>query len=416
MHDDFFLGITYWPHSTGMLWWQRHDRGEVRADLDHVRELGIDALRLHLAWEVFQPRIDHVNGAAMRVLEQTLDDAADRGLRVVATLFSGAFSGGLCFPAWATWASPALDVARLARQQRRGAPARPQPVSPLSGPELVIDGRWRTTALRDLYGDDVLLHLQRQHIREVVGYFAQHPALVAWELGHGTELARMPRNAESFAEWQLRLADEARAAGATAAWSALSLYGLAHRDGPRPASLAEVADGLVAWAEPPATLHEGYEGEHPAAVATLLTYALTRQLAPHTRIVVDDPGLPSAWGELAGWQTEEAYGRVRRVFFDHEEQHAIVLTNTLRRLYNGGAQGVMLPALYDASPALHRLAPLDRTLSWRARRWQAWQPNCAPIQAARPGSACSTSASTRRPTRVSRGEPCSFSCATCTTT
>lgn len=351
------LGATYWPQAKGLTWWERYDRGEVREDFAHAAVLGLNTLRLHLLWEAFQPRLDRVGSPAMQMLEQTLDLAAEQGLRVVLTLFTGAVGGALYYPSWTTRSSAALDLARLQRQGRAIPRATPAQPAAKHTRQVVFEHGYRTTAVRDLYEDPLLVDAQRYLIREVVGYFASHPAAWAWELGHQNELARQPRNPETFVEWQRRLADEAREQGARRVLGAVGLRALARRaSGVRPEELAEVCDLLLGVVDVPAGLRLP---ESPALEEALLTYGLLRELAPGSPVLVENLGLPTAASGQSGWIDDRAYGSPQRTFLAGEERQGQVLGDRLRDLHAAHAQGVILAAWGDYRPELWRLPPLD---------------------------------------------------------
>jgi hypothetical protein len=363
MSDPFLLGVTYWPRTKGITWWRRSDRGELREEFAQAAALGLNTLRFHLLWEAFQPRLDRLASPAMQAFEQALDVAHEQGLYVVATLFAGALGGALCCPPWLTAESAEVDLAHVAGRGR-AASARP-PLLTAGGADtrrVVFEDGYRSTTLRDLYEDPLLLEAQRYLLRELVGYFAGHPALYAWELGHQTELLRAPRAAEPFAEWQQRLADLARERGAQRVMAAAGLRGLARRDGPRPESLAELADGLLAVADPPGALRWP---ERPALEEALLALGLTQAMAPQARILIDDVGMPTAFDGHSGWVADEAYGREQASFFADPEYQGDVLAQRLRELHAGGASGVLLAGLADPRRELWAVPPLRRNL--RAR-------------------------------------------------
>jgi hypothetical protein len=361
--EEFLLGATYWPRSKGLTWWRRHDRGEVREELAQAAALGLNAVRLHLLWEAFQPRLDRVAAAPMQALEQTLDAAQESGLQVIATLFAGAVGGALCCPPWLTSASAEVDLARLIGGPRRGGGSGRTELA--VNPErrrVVFEDGYHDIEVRELYDDAPLLAAQQYLVREVVGYFGSHPALYAWELAHQAELLRMPRAAEPFAEWQRRLTQTAREHGARRVLAAVGLRALARPQGPRPDSLAETGDGLLAVADPPRGLERP---ARPLLEESLLALELTQALAPLASIFVDDVGLPTAFDDRAGWVADEAYGHEQPCFLASEEQQADALSLRLPELYEGGAAGVILASLADASRELWALPPLKRGL--RAR-------------------------------------------------
>ena len=108
--NDFSLGATYWPRRKGSLLWTKFDRGEVREEFQQLAAIGLNTVRLPLRWEDFQPRPERVAVRALRMLEQTLQQAGDAGLRVVPQLLPLTVAGAIHLPAWTTAASFAADL------------------------------------------------------------------------------------------------------------------------------------------------------------------------------------------------------------------------------------------------------------------------------------------------------------------
>lgn len=223
------IATTYWPRRKGALLWAEFDRGEVREEFQQLTATGVDTVRLPLDWETFQPRPERVALGPLRALEQTLMLAEDARLRVEPSLFALAVAGAIHLPAWATAASYAADMMLATK------------FGPLliirndTPPPLVWQRTQHETEVRDLWTNPSMRAAQRKLIAEVVGYFADHPALSGWELGSGWELARLPASSDAALEWLGETVDVAREHGARGRLSyALSLRALLRREGPRP--------------------------------------------------------------------------------------------------------------------------------------------------------------------------------------
>jgi len=76
-----------------MYWWRRFDTGEVRRDFARICAVGLDSVRIFLLWEDFQPTPDRVAPEALERLVTVADVAANHGLSLVPTLFTGHMSG-----------------------------------------------------------------------------------------------------------------------------------------------------------------------------------------------------------------------------------------------------------------------------------------------------------------------------------
>src|SRR5512140_3666465 len=128
--STFDVGINYWPARTGMRWWNDFSRDEVATDLGAIADAGCASVRVFLLWEDFQPAPDRVSPSALRDLVTVADLAAERGLRLVPTLFTGHMSGANWLPRWAT---------------SSGRPDRCR---------VVCDGRYEAAVPRNWFTDD----------------------------------------------------------------------------------------------------------------------------------------------------------------------------------------------------------------------------------------------------------------------
>jgi hypothetical protein len=93
------VGVNYWPASCGVRMWQAWPADEIRADLDCIRELGLDGLRCFLLWPDFEPRRGVYLDQMFDRLTCLLAWCAERDLAVIPTLFTGFMSGGYFWPA-----------------------------------------------------------------------------------------------------------------------------------------------------------------------------------------------------------------------------------------------------------------------------------------------------------------------------
>ncbi len=153
------LGIGYLPTQTGPHFWHNFDAAEIQDDFAHIAAVGLDAVRVPLFWHVFQPTADDI---AFRMLDrfgEFLQLAADQGLKVVAGLWAGFWDGALWWPEWGV---------------------NPAPLPPHW--PLLVQNRWLTLGrLRHPFADERMLKAKDKLIREMVAFFGDHPALMAWE-------------------------------------------------------------------------------------------------------------------------------------------------------------------------------------------------------------------------------------------
>ena len=188
--------MTYRPRGGGVAWWGAADRGAVRDDAQQIAGFGLDTVRLRLHWESFQPAPQRVGGAAMRVLEQTLDALHANGLRVILGLLPVWEAGGLHLPRWASRPDPVAllrDLSRPAQARRNGAArSGAAPVLGAVRAQLIYESGYHLHPARDLFAEPELVAAQRYLVGEVCGYFGAHPAVAAWQLAEGWDLLRAP--------------------------------------------------------------------------------------------------------------------------------------------------------------------------------------------------------------------------------
>ena len=84
-----------------MSWWSNFDRAEVATDFARIAACGLDSVRVFLTWEDFQPAPNQVDRAMLERLVAVADLAAELGLALIPTLFTGHMSGVNWIPAWA---------------------------------------------------------------------------------------------------------------------------------------------------------------------------------------------------------------------------------------------------------------------------------------------------------------------------
>ena len=97
---DFTLGVNYWPRRKAMYWWNNFDEAEVADEFAVIRELGLKVVRLFLLWDDFQPDSTTVSQQAVDNLVKVADTAANHGLGLDVTFFTGHMSGPNWSPRW----------------------------------------------------------------------------------------------------------------------------------------------------------------------------------------------------------------------------------------------------------------------------------------------------------------------------
>jgi hypothetical protein len=94
------FGVNYTPSKGWFHHWLDLDLGQVREDLDGVRALGADHVRIFPLWPLLQPHRGLIRTAAIDDLCAVADTAAAAGLDVTIEVLQGHMSGFEFYPAW----------------------------------------------------------------------------------------------------------------------------------------------------------------------------------------------------------------------------------------------------------------------------------------------------------------------------
>lgn len=342
MLDEFLLGVSYWPRRKGLAWWRAFDASEVREEFAHIRGLGLGLVRFGLLWHEFQPEADRLNHRMLDRLGVVLDAAEEANLRALPVLFTGYAAGALWYPAWAL---------------EEGTPDH-------HVPRLLVHGREvKGYRVKDFYEDQGMLEAQRRFLREVVGYYADHPAVWGWELGGEPERARLARATGAAEEWWGTLANLAHEL-APEARLVLSLDqgSLASQTALRLDHLAELGGFVALHAHP----DRSPVAEDPLD-ADFVLYVLTLARALWGKVpllgslgigTVPTPGDP---GTFLTSRTADV-----RVYLASETEQAEYVEKVLDGSWQMGAPGVWLMAYADAPEAQWEEPPFDEAIGERA--------------------------------------------------
>ena len=335
----FLLGVNYWPRRKAMSWWADFDAGEVREEFAVIRDLGLTHVRIFLLWESFQLDPDRVSVDALRDLATVCDIAAETGLLVQVTFFTGHMSGPNWAPAWL------VDRCRPARPGDR------QLVS------LAMPGG-EPHPIHDLYTTPFVVEASDLLLRAVCSTLQDHPAVWAWSLGNEPDLFCQPADAESGRTWvrartaSIRSIDPVRPV----------LVGLhaADLEGDVGFRLDDIAS------ETDISVMHGYSIYSALARAPLdpdfvpFTAALAAALAGRP-VLYEEFGVntswpdgPSHWRDLQLWD-----GRAGRAFFASEEDAAAYMAAVLPRLVRVGSLGAFAWCFSDYEPRLWARPPCD---------------------------------------------------------
>lgn len=337
--DPFLLGINYWPRKKSVFWWEDFDAGEVRAEFAQIKEVGLKHVRFFLLWESFQPTPTTVSAKALRDLRTVCEIAAELGLLLQPTFFTGHMSGP-------NWAPPWL----IDRQTPRKADER----------QLCTLRDWKGSpySIHNTYTEPFVVEAEDLLIRTVCGSLKDHPAIWGWSLGNEPDLFCKPPDAAAGRRW---VRDRVRTIK-DADPNHLALIGVhtASIDSDVGLRVDDIA------AETDVSVMHGYSIYHPFARHALdpnyvpFVCALTMALAGRP-VLFEEFGInthwpdgPSKWEPLTNWD-----GSTRKVFYASEADAATYYEGVLDRLLKVGAMGAFSWCFPDYDEKIWNRPPCD---------------------------------------------------------
>ena len=103
--DRVRFGVNYVPRKRWWYCWLDWDQQAIIEDLQAVRGLGLDHVRIQCLWPIFQPGISSISDAALENLQSLLDAADKADLDVEVTVLNG-WMGLQFLPAWVSPLKP----------------------------------------------------------------------------------------------------------------------------------------------------------------------------------------------------------------------------------------------------------------------------------------------------------------------
>ncbi|MGW3954855.1 glycoside hydrolase 5 family protein [Streptomyces sp. NPDC004752] len=94
------FGVNYVPSRGWWYSWLDWDAPAIAADLRAIAELGMDHIRIHCLWPIFQPNPGYISSTALDRLHELMDLADGCRLDVTVTVLNGWLSGFYFRPAW----------------------------------------------------------------------------------------------------------------------------------------------------------------------------------------------------------------------------------------------------------------------------------------------------------------------------
>lgn len=335
MADPFVLGVNYWPRRKAMSWWHEFDPGEVREDFALIRDLGMRLVRIFLLWDDFQPEPDVVSADALRNLRVVCDIAADQGLQLDVTFFTGHMSGPNWAPRWL------LDAA----------------LPPPPGRQVVSGGQLVDSGYRNPFIDPVAIRAEDLLLSTVVSALRDHPAIGMWNLGNEPDLFAWPASAAAGRAWvhdrvaQIRALDPAHPVTC-----GLHIDSLHRDNGLRIDQVFAETDIAVMHAYP-MYLSWAHTPLDPELVP--FACAMTAALCGKPVLMEEFGGCTAAPGEASQSWEWIALSQTRTQFMASEEDFAAYIAAVLPRLVDVGTTGALLWCFADYAPELWDSPPCD---------------------------------------------------------
>jgi len=330
----FILGVNYWPRRKAMYWWSNFDAGEVKEEFQVIKEIGMSLVRIFLLWEDWQPDPQTVSPERLNNLEVVCDTAANLGLTLDVTFFTGHMSGPNWAPGWML------------------QPNQPMPpgVKQLVSGQKIVDCGYANP-----YTDPEVLAAEELLLRTVVSRFKDHPAIGLWNLGNEPDLFAQPPDAATGKAWARRLADLIREIDPNHQITCgLHVPSLIVDNGLRVHDIFGEVDVPVIHGYPMYT--DWAQGPLDADFVPFLC-ALTTALCGKPTLMEEFGGCTEAPGQPSSIWKWTAYGKPREQFMASEEDFAAYIEQVLPNLVRVGATGAMLWCYADYIPELYDLPP-----------------------------------------------------------
>src|SRR5258706_14688878 len=178
MTQPFTLGVNYWPRKKAMYWWSNFDAGEVREEFAVIKEIGLNVVRLFLLWDDFQPEPTSVAKDKLDNLVKVADIAAENGLGLDVTFFTGHMSGPNWSPRWLLGGElPPKAHSHWLR-------------------DVVSNGKLTDQGYRNMFHDEMALNAERLLLSTVVRTLTDHPAFWLCNLGNEPDPLAWPNSSD----------------------------------------------------------------------------------------------------------------------------------------------------------------------------------------------------------------------------
>ena len=320
-----------------MYWWKHFDAGEVREEFSIIRDLGITVVRFFLLWEDFQPTPDAVSSERMRDLITVCDIAAENGLKLDLTFFTGHMSGPNWSPSWL------LD---------------PTAPTPTNQPRQVVSGgKVMSGGYRNVFHDPMALDAERLLLRTVVGALKDHPAMWMWNLGNEPDLFSLPHDAAAGRAWVKEMVGIIKEIDAQhLVTCGLHQASLLYDNGLHIDKIFAETDVAVMHSYP---MYMPFARDPLDADFVPFTCALVSALCGKPTLMEEFGGCTTAPGKASETWAWTAYGEPRTQFMASEEDMATYLAALLPKLVEVGSTGAFIWCYADYIEELWDKPPCD---------------------------------------------------------
>jgi endo-1,4-beta-mannosidase len=323
----FELGCNYWPRKSAMYMWRELDLGEVRADFDHLRDLGVSVVRFFLLTEDFLPAPLTVPKAQVDAMVEVARAAKDAHLFSIPTLVTINMSGKLWWPRW--------------MRDEQGVP-------------------------RSLYTDPLLLRSQALLVRTCAAALAGDTSIRAFDLSNEIDDAELPPSRDAGWLWVALLAGVVRrAAPGVPVQLGAHLPSLTTDTHLRIDDIASELDDDCMHAYP---LYCDAARDFLDPELVPFACALTADLAGSGRApIMHEFGICTAPPGAPGLTiTDDFLGRPLPQYLASEEEGALYYRQVLERLASTGAAGAYAWCYADYDAKLFDRAPFDTAVRERS--------------------------------------------------
>ena len=343
---DFTLGVNYWPRRKAMYWWSNFEAGEVREEFAIIKDIGLNVVRMFLLWDDFQPDPNRVSQEALKNLVTVADIAAETGLGIDMTFFTGHMSGPNWSPRWLLGGS--LPPSAHQHWLR----------------DVVSEAKKTDKGYRNMFHDEMALNAERLLLKTVVSALKDHPAIWMWNLGNEPDLFAWPNSSEEGAAWVKEMVGLIKSIDPNHPVT-IGLHGdsLELNNGLRIDKVYAHTDVAVMHSYP---MYKTWARKPLDPDFVPFTCALTAALSGKPVLMEEFGGCTAPPGEstyIMKWT--ETNGREREQFMAGEEDFAEFLSLTIPKLQDSGATGAMLWCYADYIPELWDLPPCQNAVHER---------------------------------------------------